>query len=207
MNAVTARHIEDAAMDEVDELDALRAYGYALLARLLHRAPDRELLRILAGMKGDDTPLGRAHTELAEAAGRADPNRVEREHFALFVGVGRGELLPYASFYMTGFLNERPLADVRRDFAALGAERAEGLYDPEDHIAILFDVMAGLSRGQFVDAKLGELAFFTRHIEPWAMRFFEDLAIAPSSDFYKSVAALGSAFLTVESSAFALEAE
>src|SRR5690606_7461306 len=106
----------------VDEVELLRAAVYSLLARLLVRAPDAALLREVAGIGGNDddaAPLASARAALAEAAAKADPGEVEREYFTLFVGVGRGELLPYASYYRTGFLNERPLAELRRDLARI----------------------------------------------------------------------------------------
>jgi TorA maturation chaperone TorD len=183
------------------ETDIARAQEYALLASLLSRAPDAGLLRSLAGIPGDATPIGSAHAALAAAAAAADPVAVEREYFTLFIGVGRGELLPFASYYRTGFLNERPLAEVRRDLAAHGFARAERVHEPEDHIGILCDVMGALAS----DASKAQGAFFTRHLEPWAGQFFADLATAPSADFYRAVGALGAAFVAVEAKAFAMD--
>lgn len=193
----------------MDETAALRAQQWGALARLLVAAPDPALLRQLADLSGDGSPLGRAWADLAAAARRADPAAVEREFFDLFLGVGRGELLPYASFYLTGFLNERPLADLRRDLAAMGVERAPGRHEPEDHIASLCDVMAGLAAGHYDAGPLGcgaagEAGFFARHLEPWAGQFFDDLAAAPSARFYRAVAQVGRIFTEIESRAFAL---
>ena len=132
---------------DLDEVDAARAQEYALLAALLARAPDAALLERLAQLRGDASPLGLAHAALG-GSGRAPRRveRVEREYFDLFIGLGRGELLPYGSYYLTGFLHERPLARLREDLGALGIERAEGNAEPEDHAAILCEIMAGLSR-------------------------------------------------------------
>jgi TorA maturation chaperone TorD len=188
-----------------DDVDLLRAREYALLGRLMARAPDAALLRDLAGVGGDATPIGMAHAALAAAAREAESRAVEREFFTLFVGVGRGELLPYASYYRTGFLNERPLAEVRRDLARLGVARAEGLHDPEDHVAILCDVMAALADGSVPPDAVPERDFFARHLAPWAGRFFTDLAGAPSARFYRAVGELGAAFVAIEAQAFALE--
>src|ERR1700756_2023355 len=126
-----------APAETIDDVDAARAQEYALLATLLARAPDRDLLARLARLKADASPLGLAHARLAEAAGAAEAARVEREYFDLFIGVGRGELLPYGSYYLTGFLHERPLARLRAHLDKLGIERAEGQAEPEDHAAIL----------------------------------------------------------------------
>src|SRR5262245_57540317 len=98
---------------DLEDVDAARAQEYALLSVLLARAPDRALLERLASLRGDPSPLGMAHAALAEATQRTNIERVEREYFDLFIGLGRGELLPYASYYLTGFLHERPLARLR----------------------------------------------------------------------------------------------
>src|SRR5690349_20778121 len=139
----------DDAPAALDEVDVARAREYALLAVLLARPPDASLLRRIAKLRGDETPLGVAHAALAEAAGAADADQVGREFFDLFTGVGRGELLPYASYYLTGFLHERPLARLRDDLRALGVEREEQQHEPEDHAAILCEIMAGLIEGPF----------------------------------------------------------
>jgi len=190
--------------EAVDEVDAARALEYALLSTLLARPPDRALLSRLAGLKADASPLGLAHARLAEAAGAADATRVEREYFDLFVGVGRGEMLPYGSYYLTGFLHERPLARLRGDLAELGILRAEDQSEPEDHIAILCEVMAGLVGGRFVSTSAGERQFFDKHLAPWARRFFADLERAEAADFYRAVAAVGTTFIDIETEAFAL---
>lgn len=131
--------------DPVDEIDALRAQEYDLLAAVLGRAPGPDLLAALQGLDGDATPLGQAHAALGRAAREAAPREIGRDYFALFVGVGRGLIMPYASYYLTGFLNERPLARVRQDFAELGLERDPTSSEPEDHAATLLEVMANLA--------------------------------------------------------------
>jgi TorA maturation chaperone TorD len=189
-----------------DEIEAARAQEYALLAALLTRPPDAALLCRIAGLGGDATPLGVAHAALARAAGAADADKVEREFFGLFTGVGRGELLPYASFYLTGFLHERPLARLRADLAALGIERAEEQHEPEDHAAILCEIMAGLIGGEFPATPAEQQQVFEKHLVPWIGRFFADLAAADSADFYRHVGAIGQLFIGIETAAFALNA-
>ncbi len=137
------------ASGEVDEVDGARAQEYALLATLLARAPDAALLKRIARLRGDATPLGVAHAALTQAAANTSAEKIAREFFDLFIGVGRGELLPYASYYLTGFLHERPLARLREDLRAFGIERAERQPEPEDHAAVLCEIMAGLIGGQF----------------------------------------------------------
>jgi TorA maturation chaperone TorD len=190
----------------VDEVDLARAQEYALLAVLLARAPDAGMLRRLAELRGDPTPLGLAHVALADAAEAADPDKVEREFFNLFIGIGRGELLPYGSYYLSGFLQERPLARLRDDLAQIGVTRSEGVVEPEDHAAILCEIMSGIiSRALPAPAGTDRL-IFDKHLAPWIGRFFTDMERAENANFYRAVAALGHVFIDIETEAFALPA-
>lgn len=189
---------------DIDEVDSARAQEYALLAALLARAPDASLLKSLTQLRGDATPLGMAHIELAEAAAKTNAERVEREFFNLFIGVGRGELLPYGSYYLTGFLHERPLARLRGDLARLGIERNEGNAEPEDHAAILCEIMAGLINRRFPAAPGTDEEIFEKHLAPWIGRFFADLEHAQEADFYRRVGTLGRLFVEIETESFAL---
>ncbi len=197
---------DDAPPTEIDEVDLLRSHEYGLLAVLLGRAPSAEVLARVAELKGDASPLGLAHIRLAEAAAAADPDAVSREFFDLFVGVGRGELLAYGSYYLTGFLHERPLVRVREDLAKLGIERAEEQREPEDHIAILCEVMAALASGRFDTEAGADRPFFERHLKPWAARFFADCETAQHARFYRAVGTVGRLFMELEAEAFALDA-
>lgn len=189
----------------IDDIDLLRAAEYGLFATLLRRAPDQFTLQRVAALEGDETPLGRAHIALAEAAAASSPETLQGEFFNLFIGLGRGDLLPYSSYYLTGFLQERPLGRVRSDLAALGIEPAEDLREPEDHIAILCEVMAGLAAGRFEAGPGADRRFFDLHLKSWAARFFADLEAAPSARFYKLVGVLGRLFMMVEAEAFAMD--
>jgi TorA maturation chaperone TorD len=193
------------ASSEIDEIGLLRARQYDLLARLLGRAPTPDLLEQIAEFRGNASPLGLAYEDLARAAGAVDSGALSREFLDLFVGVGRGEFLPYASYYLTGFLYERPLARVREDMARLGVERAEHLQEPEDHIAILCEVMAGLASRRFAVEFATERRFFERHLKPWAPRFFADLEAAKSARFYRAVGTVGRIFTEIEAQAFTME--
>ena len=195
---------DQVSKSEVDEIDQLRAAEYSLLSLLLGKAPDTDTLSRVAGLKGDASDLGMAHIELAAAAAATDDRAVSKEFFDLFIGLGRGELLPYASYYLTGFLHERPLARVREDLRGLGIERAGPSREPEDHIAILLEVMSGLARGDF-EAEFAEQArFFERHLKPWAARMFADLEMSGTAKFYRAVGRVGRVFMELESEAFAL---
>ena len=192
------------ATGELDEIDAARAQEYGLLAALLMRAPDTRLLSNLAGLRGDASPLGMAHVALAEAAERAKAANVEREFFDLFIGIGRGELLPYGSYYLTGFLNERPLARLREDLAAIGIERAEGMAEPEDHVGILCEIMSGLASRRLPAPPESDRLIFEKHMAPWIGRFFADLENAEAADLYRRVGMLGRVFMDIEAEAFDL---
>lgn len=189
---------------DVDEIDSARAQEYALLAALLSRAPDAALLKSLAQLRGDPSPLGVAHVDLAEAAARTDSQRIEREFFNLFIGVGRGELLPYGSYYLTGFLHERPLARLREDLSQIGIARSEGNAEPEDHAAMLCEIMSGLAGGRFPAPAGTDQSIFEKHLAPWIGRFFADLERAEEADFYRRVGTLGRVFVEIEMESFAL---
>jgi TorA maturation chaperone TorD len=189
---------------DVDDIDAARGREYALLSVLLARAPDQSLLERVANLSGDSTPLGAVHAALAQAARQTTAGQVEREYFDLFIGLGRGELLPYGSYYLSGFLHERPLARLRAHLARLGIERAEGQAEPEDHAAILCEVMAGLVSGALPAAAGADREVFEQHLAPWIGRFFADLERAEAADFYRTVGALGRTLIEIETAAFAL---
>ena len=190
----------------VDPEDELRARFYRLLARLLEGPADQPLLDVAAGLKGDETPLGAGIRTLAAHAMRATPAAVAEEYFELFVGIGRGELVPYASYYLTGFLNERPLARLRGEMAELGIARAAGVTEPEDHIAALCQMMAGLIEGSF-DAPAGlavQRRFFEHHMAAWAPRFFTDSRPRARPCCTRRSARSARAFMAIERTAFAM---
>jgi TorA maturation chaperone TorD len=196
----------DSSRRLVDEIDRARAQEYALLATLLARSPDSGLISRVALLRGDASPIGVAHTALGEAAGRASDESLAREYFALFAGLGAGELLPYSSHYLTGSLYGRPLARLRETLQRLGIEKAPGRSEPEDHAAILCEIMAGLVDGGIAAAAGADRDFFELHLLPWIGRFFADLEGAEAVDFYARVGSLGRIFMDVERQAFALSA-
>lgn len=195
-------HEPTVSQDSIDPIDVARAQEYVLLAALLAAAPSKSLLDRLTGLSADGTPLGQAHAGLAEAASRTNAGQVEREYFDLFVGLGRGELLPYASYYLNGFLNERPLSRLRTDLAALGISRAEGNSEPEDHAAILCEVMAGMADGRLEVLFEAQRALFEKHVSPWMGRLFADMEQAASARFYRAVGTFGRLFMEIERQGF-----
>ena len=134
---------------QVSAEDRLRADLYNYLGVMLARPADQMLLDQTAGLSGDDSPLGEAINGLARVAKAMTPKKVQTEFNALFIGLGRGELLPYASYYLTGFLNEKPLASLRSDMAVQRISRAENVFEPEDNIASLMEMMGGMIVGRF----------------------------------------------------------
>ena len=191
---------------DIAEEDLLRAKWHRTLAALLARAPDSGQLAALGAMAGDDTDYGQAVTALAAAARAADAAAASREYDALFIGVTSGELTPYGSFYLTGFLHEKPLARLRSDLRALGVERSDDVPEPEDHIAMLLETMAGLISGAYgAPADLdAQKRFFDAHIKPWAPKFFTDLEAAPSASLYMPIGALGRLFMEIEIEGFGM---
>lgn len=184
--------------------DELRAQIYRLLAGLLGSAPTPDALRTLAALRGNETALGKSVAQLAHAASFARPDQLNSEYQELFIGLGRGELVPYASFYLTGFLHEKPLARLRQDMDRLGVERNEGVAEPEDHIASVLEMMAGLAEGSLVsdEGEVGQRKFYDAHVGSWAPYFFRDLAATKLSPFYAAVGAVGAEFMAIEQRAF-----
>ena len=188
----------------VDELDLARSQEYALLSALLLRSPDAPMLARLALLRGDESQLGRAHTALGTAAARTDAVRAAQEHYLLFTGLGRGELLPYASYYLTGFLHGRPLSNLRQTLRHIGIERLDGQSEPEDHAAILLEIMAGLASGTIPAAAGTDREIFDAYLAPWITWFFSDLEKAAAAQFYASVGTFGRTFVDIERQSFLL---
>lgn len=187
--------------------DLLRAYVYRLLARFLASPPDQAALAVAGDLTGDASELGRTITAFARTARATTAVQARDEYDELLIGLVRGELVPYASFYLTGFLHERPLASVRGDFTRLGITRVAGWKDPEDHIASLCEAMAGLIDGSYGDGRPAtQQQFFDRHLAPWAPKFFADLERARASRLYAPLGAIGRRFMDIEATAFAMAA-
>ncbi len=177
-----------------------RASAYGLLAALFRTPPDRGLLDYVGELspEGDEAAdeLAQALAALAADSRAAELGALDDEYHALFIGVGGGELMPYGSWYLTGYMMEQPLADLRDDLARLGFERSAETHEPEDHISALFEVFSVM----IADAvSLDEQRnFFEKHLLSWLARFYDDLAKARSAEFYKGVARFGAAFNQLE---------
>ncbi len=190
----------------IDEEQQYRASAYGLLAGLLRSSPDSAMLERLSGLggpaeaEGDELML--AMSMLALSAQRHTPDAIEEEFHQLFIGLGKGEVVPYGSWYLTGFLMEKPLSDLRDDLLRLGFERSEDVVEPEDHAAALCEVIS------IMISDASELSvqnqFFQKHLVNWLEKFFSDLSGASSAVFYKSVARFGAAFIALEKQYFSM---
>ena len=178
--------------------DSVRANAYGLLGALLAAPPRQEIFDLLASIDPpSDDGLGAAWRDLRRAAANADAEAVDDEYHDLFVGLGRGELIPYGSWYQTGFMMDRPLAALRSDLAALGFERHDDVKEPEDHAAALLETMALVA----ADPEHGldvQRRFFDRHVGTWMRTFFADLHAADSARFYRAVGQFGEQFISFE---------
>jgi TorA maturation chaperone TorD len=205
MPQIDNRTLDEVVTPIVDDVDLARAREYALLATLLSRSPDGEMIERLALLRGDASPLGVAHLALARAAARTDAATVKREYFALFEGVGRSQFLPYASHYLTGSVYGRTLVRLREALQKLGIERVGRSSEPEDHAAVLCEIMARLAGGEITAPSLGgeisQIEIFKTYIASWMSQFFADLEHAETADFYARVGLVGRTFLEIESEA------
>jgi TorA maturation chaperone TorD len=195
----------------IPEEDMQRAHVYGLLARVLAQPLDDETLEVVRALEGqsDGNELSSAFAALGTIAVRTPRGVAEDEFSTLFYGDGaRGELLPYASYFLTGFLLEKPLANLRGDLAGLGIQTSGISKEPEDHIAYLCEIMHGLITGAFNEpASLeAQKKFFKTHMAPWAGQFFTDLEGAESAALYMPVGTIGRLFMVIEARAFELEA-
>ena len=203
MAQIDEQTLQEDIAPAVDDVDLARAQEYALLATLLSRSPDGEMIERLALLRGDVSPLGAAHAALAEAAAKTDAATVNREYFVLFEGAGRSQFLPYASYYLTGSLYGRTLHRLRETLHSIGMERSGQSAEPEDHVAILCELMARLAGGEIAASapagrEIFEAEIFEAYVAPWMDRFFTDLEHAEQADFYARVGLVGRIFLEIE---------
>ena len=205
---------DTSTMSPVSEEDRLRASVYSLLARLLAAPPDEEILDLLEHIEVDspqdagvDVATARPGTGftaawhmLRLAASNSQPAALDDEYHALFIGIGRGELVPFGSWYLTGFLMDKPLSYLRQDLARFGIERSPEVKEPEDHVAALCETMAIIAQQDPEEISLAQQqSFFANHVEPWMGLFFEDLENAKQAVFYKAVGRLGRELMAFES--------
>jgi TorA maturation chaperone TorD len=210
MQETTAPTLAPVALMLADE-DQARADFYALFARLLLAPPDDALLQALAQAEpiaaAGEFALEDAWLALTQAASAVDAGAVRDEFSRLFEGIGNPLLNPNGSYYLTGHLNDVPLAALRDDLARLGLARAPGVGDFEDHLGALCETMRVLIAGApgFARRPLGaQKQFFEAHIRPWYAACLADIDGAEPANFYGVVARVVDAFLSIEAQAFAV---
>ena len=188
--------------------ETARAEVYGVLSALYYAAPSADLLDKLRVAVTQAPRAGAvleaSWSELVAAARRLPLEAVIKEYDALFGGVGRPEVYLYGSHYLSGFLNEKPLAALRTDLAALGLARDEAMAETEDHVAYLCEVMRYLIAGDDVEVAnlTRQCEFFSRHLQPWASALCDALLAHPKADFYRSLAGFTQAFISVETQGF-----
>ena len=188
-------------MQTLKDNDTLRAHAYSLLAALLTGPPSADLLRLLGRIEDQqesDTEMAQAWRMIKEAGGRTNAALLDDEYHGLFIGLGRGELIPYGSWYQTGSVMDQPLARLRSDLVALGIQRRSEVRETEDHAAALCETMAIICSHPAEIGMETQRAFFSEHLKGWMGRFFKDMQQASTARFYRAVGRLGEAFLALE---------
>ncbi|USD48529.1 molecular chaperone TorD family protein [Vibrio sp. SCSIO 43153] len=185
-----------------EQEQTLRTEIYLALSALFRSAPSEEMIEFLTSLEVEpsESAMQKAWIALQQAAKDSNREALEDEYQDLFIGIGRGEVMPFGSWHMTGAMMEKPLAEIRHDLELLGFERDENVKEPEDHIAALCEVMSMLT-GEEEDL---QQAVFNKHIAPWFNSFTQQLENAESANFYKPAAQLCEAFLTLEQVRFSV---
>ncbi len=194
-------------LNTINNEDQLRADMYSFLANLLRAEPSAELVNQLTKLESDESPIGKSIKTLSKLASSLDLPTIRDEYVRIFIGVGRGEILPFASYYLTGFLKDKPLAKLRNDMKEIGIQLAENVKEPEDHIASLFDMMSGLILGKFSKKfSIGEQKdFFNKHLAPWVDLLMRDIESSRIAVFYSPIGTIGREFMEIERSSFSMD--
>lgn len=196
--------VASAGLDE----ETARAEVYGLLAQMFYAPPAPELIADLQ-IAVTDAPVTGSYLEepwrrLVGAARAADAHGIAQEYATLFGGVGKPEVYLYGSHYLSGFLNEKPLALLRSSLAELGLARDDAMPETEDHFAYVCEVMRYLIAGD--DVAVANLtrqrAFFEAHLQPWYTALCDAVAAHPQAQFYAVLAEFTRAFLSVETQGF-----
>ena len=201
---MTEPHLSS-ALDE----ETARAELYGLISELFY-APARPELLAQLRVAATDAPTAGGFLEepwrqLVGVAREMDDQSIQNEHNALFGGVGKPEVYVFASHFLTGFLNEKPLAQMRTDLAALGLGRDDTtMSETEDHVSYVFEVMRFLVAGEDVSVSnlTQQAKFFAAHVQPWLPAFCDALQATPRARFYLTLAELTRAFVSVEAQGF-----
>jgi TorA maturation chaperone TorD len=195
---------QSSALDE----ETARAEVYGLLAALFYAPPGADLMAQLRVAVTEAPAAGgfleEPWRQLVGVARDITDAQVADEYDALFGGVGKPDVMLFGSYYLSGFLNEKPLAQLRGDLATLGLSREEGVNETEDHFACVCEVMRYLIAGD--DVEVANLTqqhkFFSTHLQPWSGALCDAIEGHPRARFYAALAGFARAFLSVESQGF-----
>ncbi len=193
------------ALDE----ETARAELYGLISELFY-APARPELLAQLRLAPTDAPtsggfLEETWRQLVGVAREMDDQSIQNEHHTLFGGVGKPEVYVYASHFLTGFLNEKPLAQLRTDLSDLGLTRDDTtMSETEDHVSYVFEVMRFLVAGDDVSVSnlTQQAKFFAAHVQTWVPALCDALQATPRARFYAALAELTRAFVSVEAQGF-----
>ncbi|WGV99030.1 molecular chaperone [Vibrio sp. YMD68] len=179
-----------------NQYQEIRADIYLLIATLFRQAPSAELIAFLTSLdiETESSVMQQAWQALKQSASTSEIANLNDEYQELFIGIGRGEVVPFGSWHMTGSLMEKPLAQLRQDLTTLGFEREDSVKEPEDHISALCEVMALLINQEDPEQQ----AFFNAHLAPWYSSLSQQIKQASHAQFYVQAAQLLEAFLSVE---------
>ena len=196
--------IMSSALDE----ETARAEVYGLLAALFYAPPTADVLALLR-VAATEAPtaggfLQEPWRELVAASRRLSDGDIQAEYNALFGGVGKPEIYLFGSHYLSGFLNEKPLALLRTDLARLGLARDEAMSETEDHIAYLCEVMRYLIAADDVAVAnlTAQRQFFSDHLQPWVLQLCDAMDANPKARFYAAISGFTRSFLSVETQGF-----
>jgi TorA maturation chaperone TorD len=203
---MTSNLLSSSALDE----ETARAEIYGLLAQLFYQVPTPELLAQMR-VAVTDAPVAGGFLEepwrqVVAATRQSTDNEIAAEYNTLFGGVGKPEIYLYASHYISGFLNDKPVARLREDLRALGLERDDSMSDTEDHFACLCEVMRYLIAGDDVSVSnlTHQATFFANHVQPWAQEMTHLISRHPKAKFFATLAEFTQAFIGIETQGFDL---
>jgi TorA maturation chaperone TorD len=203
---MTSNLLSSSALDE----ETARAEIYGLLAQLFYQVPTPELLAQMR-VAVTDAPVAGGFLEepwrqVVAATRQSTDNEIATEYNTLFGGVGKPEIYLYASHYISGFLNDKPVARLREDLRALGLERDDSMSDTEDHFACLCEVMRYLIAGDDVSVSnlTHQATFFANHVQPWAQEMTHLISMHPKAKFFATLAEFTQAFIGIETQGFDL---
>ncbi|MDM5147978.1 molecular chaperone TorD family protein [Candidatus Persebacteraceae bacterium Df01] len=184
--------------------EGARANSYALLAAVLRAPPDLSLLNDIATLPKPEANDDCAKTLSALIVAATTDENLADDYHELFIGLGRGKVVPYGSWHITGSMMEKPLVLLRNDLDMLGITRQKNVVEPEDHAAVLCELMALLCAESRPDAFARQKKIFDAHLSKWIEIFFEDVSAQAASDFYRAAGNFGTALMHFEKRYFSM---